>query len=847
MSREQVAATLASDRWSEERMKAALGAAEEVLRREISDAAAVDHFHEGLLGVGRAAVEDGTPQRVEDAIVAAHPDTPLREEAFRFAWLALRDELGRRGDKPAHSGSLSAETWAFTARSAEGRGAPEQLEGVAALFAAGPRVVLVRGARTGGFLAAVRRSLLHRHGAEALVPPVFPGARDDVVDLLRPYVERADLGEELNAVLPRLGHGEDLVGLLGRAGENQPVALLVDDAHIQARSLLLGLPLYLEPSASRDALLVLGAPAELPAQGPLSDLLEDARDREILTVVELTAPDPSRAEDARLPEHPGALRALAVAALEGARFHGLALGRVLGHDEDWVEDLLHDEDHEVDGAAVGGCEALVPTERRVWADLPDGLHPVFRFAPHVSPDALVATLDDSDRRSLAGRLRDALLAAYGPTAAWQVADVLWRLDGMTGRERRVENLLLGPTNAARLDAAFRRLLPVLQAAQPYRLALARLYAAAMELGTYAAATGNVRAADQGFQAAAAAAQRLGRAGPAGEAMVRLGEMRVALAVPEAADQALDLAAKLLGEAGHEASLRRLQLLRAETIVVSGDVRRAVEVLRTAVDSLRAGGDRGHVALGLVRLGRLLHELGESAAAVLALDDALREADASGDPRPAGAARLGRAFVHAEAGELDPAFALLQQAADLFQRARMPVHVVEVAAAGLQRRHGNAAEARGRFEKMAEAFKKAGAAVQWADAQQGVGRCLIDEERPTDAIEALKDVFDIRRRARDRFSLVRLFEDLGQAYADQGDPVRALYEYARARHIAERLGLTRRLGRLDATLARLESSLDGASEVDASATRARATADIEEMEALWKANAQPPAEQSEVVH
>ncbi len=315
MSREQVAATLASDRWSEERMKAALGAAEEVLRREISDAAAVDHFHEGLLGVGRAAVEDGTPQRVEDAIVAAHPDTPLREEAFRFAWLALRDELGRRGDKPAHSGSLSAETWAFPARSAEGRGAPEQLEGVAALFAAGPRVVLVRGARTGGFLAAVRRSLLHRHGAEALVPPVFPGARDDVVDLLRPYVERADLGEELNAVLPRLGHGEDLVGLLGRAGENQPVALLVDDAHIQARSLLLGLPLYLEPSASRDALLVLGAPAELPAQGPLSDLLEDARDREILTVVELTAPDPSRAEDARLPEHPGALRALAVAAL----------------------------------------------------------------------------------------------------------------------------------------------------------------------------------------------------------------------------------------------------------------------------------------------------------------------------------------------------------------------------------------------------------------------------------------------------------------------------------------------------------------------------------------------------
>ena len=46
-------------------------------------------------------------------------------------------------------------------------------------------------------------------------------------------------------------------------------------------------------------------------------------------------------------------------------------------------------------------------------------------------------------------------------------------------------------------------------------------------------------------------------------------------------------------------------------------------------------------------------------------EAIRTADASRDPRAAGAARMARAFVHAETDELDPNVLELARDADVF--------------------------------------------------------------------------------------------------------------------------------------------------------------------------------------
>ncbi|MCB9539667.1 MAG: tetratricopeptide repeat protein [Myxococcales bacterium] len=896
------------------RLEPALAAAEAHIRQwtpvAVADAAVAD-FRRALVAQGAFGLGGGDPQRIEDALFAEVPDSPLAEGTLRDAWLVLCDELARTGDKPPFGGSGGAERWAFTARS---RAWPHvdpagDVARVADLFDGPARLVVVRGPGTSSFLAAVRRVLLGRHGADVFVPPVVPAARDDLVGLLRPYVERAEIDPKLREAFDKLGYGEDWVGLLGRVGDSAPVALLLDDGHVQSRAVLLGLPLFVEPAPDRKALLVMAAPDDPNDDGPLAEVIADARERELLVEITLPdfsvehvsalcdawfhgkapawadvlveavpavraplqlacarawlaaltdaegRPDPAGREhltagfdvDALLPTHVGARRALAIAALEGDSFHAFALGRALGRDEDFVEDLLHDDELEFDGEVVGGCDAAVPTGRTIWADLPDGLHPVFRFADARVPAALQARLADEERLKAARTLRDALLQGYGPAGAWQVADRLWNLDLIAGRDRQVQQLMLGTNVPQRVEAGFRRMVPVLQAKSPYRLALARLYGAGMEMGSVASVTGRVQLADQGFQAAAAAAQRLGRPGPAGEALAKLAEVRLALALPKPAEQALDVAEKLLQQADHGRSLARIALLRAEASILDGEVQPALTLLKQGVDALRSLGDAGHTALGLVRLGRVRYELGDREAGIAALDEAIRAADASGDPRPAAAARMARAFVHAEQDQLDAAFALLNQAAQAFQRARMPVHIVEVAAAGLQRRHGNPGEAEKRLRAMADAFKKGGAAIQWADAWQEVGRCLLDQEKYTDAAEVLAEALDVRRRARDRFSLVRLWTDLGSAREGQGDRGGALSALGLARRMAERMEMARWLGALDAQLARIAADADRDPSVDAEALRTRAAAEVDEMEAIWKAPPQPADAGGKQVH
>lgn len=908
MSHALLTALAAAGTHTADRLKPALAAAEARVR-QATPAPVVERalaaFHHGLTVAGAATLDGGDPQAIEDAIYAADPGAPLSEKVFRNAWLALSDSLKTSGDAPPFGGTGAAESWAFVARSVPWPyvGHDAALAQVEALFGNGVRVVVVRGPGKSTFLAALRRRLLGRAGAGALVPPVGPAARDDLTGVLRPVLSRAALEPNIAQALDQLRLGEDLVGVLGRAGDKGQVAFLLDDAHLQSRSAMLGLPLLVEPAPERAALLVMTAPDDPAQDGPLIELLVDARERDILTEITLPAWDAALAgalltaglgavpsawpallastgvgpmRDAvrlaeahawladltgadgkarpdgeailtrgydpapRLPKHVGAQRVLALAALEaseGGIFHAFTVGSLLGMDEDAIEDLIHDDEFELEGTVVGTCEDAIADET-VWTSLPDGLHPAFSFVDPRLVSALVATVAAEDRAVRAGGLRDALLNKYGPAGIWQVADRVGRLDFAAQRPRQVQQLLLGTQNAGRIEMGFRRMLPILQAEMPYRLALARLYGTAMEFGTFAASQGKVQAADQAFQAAAAAAQRLKRPGPAGEALARLAEVRLALAMPRPAVAALDMAETLLQNGGHTGSLARVLLLRAEARVLEGDLRGAETLLRTGVRRLQESGDRGHESLGLLRLGRVLYELGDEDAGCTAVDEAIRVADASGDPRAAAAARLARAHLFAEQEQLEPAFKLLNEAATAFQRLSLPVHVVEVAAADLQRRHGGAAQAEKRLRAVAEAFKQAGAAVQWADAWFGVGRCQADLGQPDAAATTYAEVVDIRRRARDRFALVRVHEALGEALQAQGDHLRAFNELAQARRFAERLGMARRLGRLDASLARLEAEFAHLADVSPADLRARAATAVDELEAAWAAP--PPA-------
>ena len=898
---EQLASHLAvADTRDPERLLPALAAAEALIARETHprvQSAAIRDFRRALHAAGVAALDGSDPQRLEDALVAGTPDTPLAERVLRRAWLALVDHLARSGDKPPFGGTGRAETWAWVGRS---RPWPfvdpgNLVNRVSALWNQGLQVVAVRGPGRSAFLSAVRRALLGAHGTDALIPPVLPSAQDELAGVLRPFIERGPLPEELRKVLPQIRYGEDLVGLFGRLGDKQPVALLLDDAHLQSRAILLGMPLFLEPAPGRQALLVVTAPDNPQDDGPLADLLADAAARNILVQIGLPQLDPElarhliaayetpgvtpelllsttqgpffpaerlriahavlrdpspgafRPEDL-MPKNARAREVLAVAALEGDSFHAFAAGRLFGKSEDDVEDLLFDDEYELEGELVGTCEKAVSAEGRTWVDLADGLHPVFGFIDMRLAAALRAGIPPQAKAPRAGALRDVLLEAYGPAHVWQVADRLYALDVMAGRNRRVEGLVLGVTDNARIEAGFRRLLPVLNAQEPYRLALARLYGAAMEAGAMAAQAGQVPMADQAFQAAAAAAERLGRPGPAGEALARLAEIRLALALPQPTIVALDLADKLLKQAGHKRSAARLGLLRAEVRILEGNLDEALTFLDAARSGLTEQGDPAHAALALVRKGRLIYERGQAEEAEGLLDTAVTEADTSGDPRARAAARMARSFVAAERNNLERAFQLLQEAAQLFQAVRMPVHIVETAAAGLQRRHGGAADAEGRLRTMADAFQKGGAAVQWADAWQEVGRALLDQGKFSEALTVLEETGDVRRRARDRFALIRHYEDLGRAALAGGDSVRAATEFGRAHRISERLQLPGRLGALDAELAKLASGLASRADGDLAALRLAAGADIDALEALWAAPMQSsPNENPEQLH
>ena len=909
-SQAQVAQALAEAGSREvDRLLPALAAAESVITaRTPADLLepAIEHYHRALFQAGAAALEGEDPQRVEDVMLAAAPDSPLAEQVFRLAWIALVDHLGRGGDKPVFGGTGSAEAWAFTARSRPPRflDVDKQVEKVADRFGGPAQVVVVRGPGRSAFLAAVRRALLGRHGALALIAPVLPAACDELGAVVGSLLGRADLDEALSPVVSQLRLGEDFIGALGRAAERSPVALLFDDAHVQSRALLLGAPILLERADSRQMLALFGAPDDRAHDGALREIIEDARERNILVEISLPAvdetwiaanlearlgpdapagwparilalcPDTTPSERLRvaqawcdavidvmqaeradgatpiergtallddgfdphafLPDHRRARQILAVAALEGGSFHANVLAQVVGMDTDQMDDFLCDDEFELDDEIVGTCEHAAPPDRRIWTEIGEAMHPVFEFADPRLPSALRDHIPEVARRQASAALRDVMLQTYGPAQCWQVSDRLWRLDMQAGRDRAVEQLMLGNAHPTRIEAGFARLLPILQAEKPYRLALARLYGAAMEMGGLGMASSRFKEADQAFQAAAAAAERLGRPGPAGEALGRLGEMRLGLSLSKPASKALALASSLLELGGHAHSVPRIELLKAEVHILDGELDEAEAKLEGTVEKLRGRGDAGHVALGLVRHGRLIYERGDIERAEQMLDEAVEMADTIDDPRPQAAARMARAFVAGEQGQLHPAMSWVQQAAERFERAGLPMQVADVAAAGLQRRHGEPEAAAERLKTLATAFKKANAATQWADATHGLARALIDMGQYKEAADQLDETRPIRERGRDRFALVRLFEDLGRAHGGLGDRMAALGAYAQARRICERLGLAGRLGAIDASLALLEAELDGDAAADAPAIRARGTAAIDRLEESWQA-------------
>ncbi len=892
--------------WSPDRLLVSLRRAAAFVQEQLSASVqeeGLTHFMGALSRAGAEALGGGDPQGLEDQLIFQHPESPLSEELLRRAWLLLRDDLGRSGEMPVFGGSGELERWASLARSRPWPFVdPEGLvKRIAGLFGGPSKVVILRGPGRSSFLAALRRCLLNKGGLEALVPPVLPASQDNLEQLLRPYIERAGLDDNLMQILKQRCYGEDLVGLLGRAADLQPVALLLDDAWLSSRSFMLGLALFQEPSPERRGLLVLAAPDRSEDEGLLRELILDAQERELLVEIQLpawgeplveallqarlgpdhgisarslvaqhnrsSAPDQMRAAHSWLkelaqssapemllergfqlkswlPEHPEMRGLLALAALEGQRFHALSLGKLLDKDEDYVEDLLYDDELELNGRLVGTCERAVPSAAREWSDLPDGLHPLFCFADARLAVDLAEELLSEERRTGAKALHKALLEAYGESA-WRIAALLWRLELNFRPLVGIREHLPKSPDHQRIERGFRRLLPALSSHRPYRLALARLYGAGMELGSIAAQSGRVQLSDQAFQAAAKAAQLIKRPGAAGEALARLGEIRLALALPEPARKALVLAESLLEQAGHQRSSARILLLRAEVCLLEGSPDEAIQLLREGISSLRSLKDQSHVALGLIRLGRIHHEMGQEQEALLILEEAIKEADAGGDPRPSAAARMAHAFVEGEMGDLESAMERLNQAALAFQSVGMPIHIIEVAAAGLQRRHGAPKEAAQRLRRMAEGFKRNKAAVQWAEAWHELGRCHIDMESFEEAIPILEEILALRKRTRDRFALIHIYEDLGRACTGAARWTDAFLYHARARQLAVRLKLSARLGRLDASLLLIEERLDARPDQDAETLRIQAQAEVEEMEIRWKAEI--PSEESRELH
>jgi hypothetical protein len=127
----------------------------------------------------------------------------------------------------------------------------------------------------------------------------------------------------------------------------------------------------------------------------------------------------------------------------------------------------------------------------------------------------------------------------------------------------------------------------------------------------------------------------------------------------------------------------------------------------------------------------------------------------------------------------------------------------------------------------------------------MARCLLDQEKYTEAARALEEVRQVRVRARDRFGLIHTYERLGEALSGQGNPSGALVALAQGRCFAEGLGLMGRMGRFDAASAALVTALDADSSVDAEQTRAQAREEVEAIETMWKAPPQPQENSKEV--
>lgn len=653
----------------------------------------------GALSESAAAVLNGrSPQVLEDCLYKAHPKTPLDERTLRHAWMVLSDELARTGDRPDSESSETIENWVSAGVPTPWPhvGVGDMTSQVVGLVGQGQQVVVVTGPGRTSFLAACRRRLLAER-SDCYTAPLFNAARDQSGHLVDLDSLPEGLTDGLADSFAKLHYDEDRLGLLGRLGCQFPVALLLDDVDFSSRTVLYGLPVFLEPDPGRNALLICGLGSNNTHVGPFSDVIEDAEIRGALTRIELPAVSAELAVDAlrqvdvqtdadyetvgtliadacpshggdalqwaafgswldeltdlnsdervdRLrnpidvskwtPGHPLLKTLLSVGSVEGLQFHGSAVGAVLEKSEDEIEDLIQDEEIEIEGEAVGGCLEAVPMDKSGWQTLKDGAQAVYEFADARFFLTLTETMDSERLQTVAQALLESLWDSHGPTHFWQSTSSFRRLASFCDATAHLQRGLLGGVTRERIETGFRRLLPVLNHDTNYHLGLARLYGASMEVGGASIASGQASLADQAFQAAAAAAQKLKRVTAAGEAMARLGEIRLALALPQPAKAALDVAEQLLGGTDATASLQRIALLKAEVLILEGDVAGAIEVLTSSADQLLKAEDQAHAALALMRLGRIRYESGDIAMAVDELDRAIQVAGTAADPRSA---------------------------------------------------------------------------------------------------------------------------------------------------------------------------------------------------------------------
>ena len=869
---------------------------------------ACDDFLEAFAQCGASVLLGAHPQLMEDELYRVKVGSFLTEALLRRGWLEVFDELNRTGDAPQQFTQVQLEHWLESAASCSMPhiDLDQHIDAVLSKLGRGQQVVLVSGPGRSSFLAALRRRLLS--GDEACyVPPVVSAARDDASILIRPSAFPGQIDSALESAIPQLQFDEDRVGICGRLGVHFASVLLLDDAEFCSRTYLHGLPVFLEPDDQRNALLVCAVAHGGQHLGPLEEVLIDADSRGILTRVELPNLNAEHAtalfsaivtdvvdaevgelisrvslshggESLRwaaarswcndllqldaskrvaylkdgfgssdwMPKHPVLTTLLSVAAVEGVQFHGAALARVIDKTEEVVEDLIQDEDFEHEGERTGGCLDAVPIRLASWQALPDGAQACYRFGDVRYVLSLTEGMEQKRLKTVARALLDSLWQLHGPAQLWQSLSQFRRLATSVNAVHQLQRGIIARHTPDRVETSFRRLLPVLQAEKVYHLGLARLHGAAVEFGSLATQLGRVAEADQAFQAAAAAAERLQRPGPAGEAMAKLGEIRLALALPDPAHAALDVAEALLKKAGSESSLNRILLLRAEVAVLEGDLSAGVEQLSDAVDRLTASKDVSHAALALMRRGRIRYEMGQVNESVNDLEQAMTISKDAGDPRAHAAACAARGFIHSEADELTEAFVLLNTAAECFQRIGMPVTVLETVAADLQRRHDQAEDALKRFNAVSEQFKKARAAIQWADAQHGAARCLIALEKASDAVVLLDEVEKLRVRARDRFGLVRVYLD--QALArESADDVTTAFKYAcMARVLVEHNQMNLHHDFATQQVVRLAPKLDGLADVTARDLARQAEEAVDAVEAIWKAPPQP-SEPSKELH